>query len=150
MLTVDAQLDVSAEAVQGVLADYRRLAQFSGAIIDSQVRLLTDARAEVDTTSHVCVWLFCKTMHQVQIVSREASGGFLALVDPDRSDFKYGRVTASVIADGGNSRLLLRSELQPDFWIPPMLGPWLVRTALTRESREGVLGIERIAQQQSS
>jgi hypothetical protein len=41
--------------------------------------------------------------------------------------------------------VLIRSAVEPDFWIPPFIGPWLIERKLRSETLETVRNLERLA-----
>ena len=43
------------------------------------------------------------------------------------------------------TRILMRSEAAPDVWLPPLLGPWLIKRDLRNEAVQVVHNIERAA-----
>ena len=139
-------LDAGVERVREVLSDYGRLSGLSGAIVESEVvERRVDGSQSVRTLARVCVLVFCKTMRQMQHVQRETPDRFVATVIPDESDFRYGRIVVELARRADSTGMRMHSELEPAFWVPPLLGPWLVRRALEQESRAGVEGIEHAA-----
>ncbi|MEA2079826.1 MAG: hypothetical protein U9P00_08215, partial [Pseudomonadota bacterium] len=47
--------------------------------------------------------------------------------------------------EAAGTRILMRSELAPDFWIPPLLGPWLIKRELRAEALQTMHNLERVA-----
>ena len=39
-----------------------------------------------------------------------------------------------------------RSEIEPAFWVPPLIGPWLIQRALQAETLKSVANLERLAE----
>jgi hypothetical protein len=44
------------------------------------------------------------------------------------------------------TRLELTSELRPAFWVPPLVGPYLVKRGLMSTARDALDGLEREAE----
>jgi len=108
-----------------------------------------DERARIYTEVRVCAVLYCKTLHQVQdmrYAARPDGGDLHAEVLPGPSDFSYGRADWVFRPAGGATLLRFSAELQPAFWIPPLLGPWLVERSLREEAERTSAGIEKLAQ----
>ncbi|HZR38118.1 MAG TPA: SRPBCC family protein [Nevskia sp.] len=107
-----------------------------------------DERARVYTEVRVCAMLYCKTLRQVQdmrYAPRPDGGALHAEVLPESSDFSYGRADWDFRPAGGATELRFSAELEPAFWIPPLLGPWLVERSLREEAERTSAGIERLA-----
>ena len=64
----------------------------------------------------------------------------LTTIMPEQSDFHYGRTEWRVKAVGDN-----RSEIQPDFRVPPLIGPLLIKHKMAREARDTILNIKQLA-----
>jgi hypothetical protein len=43
------------------------------------------------------------------------------------------------------TQLDFNAELEPAFWIPPFVGPWLVENSLREEAQRTSSGIEQLA-----
>ena len=67
----------------------------------------------------------------------------VAEVLPGQSDLKSGRVHWQLRAEGEGTRLFYRSETEPDFWVPAVIGPWMIRRLLLGEVRATTAHIER-------
>ncbi len=107
-----------------------------------------DDHARLYTEVRVCALLYCKTLHQVQdmrYAPRPDGGDLHAEIQPAQSDFKYGRADWSFRPAGAATQLHFSTEMEPAFWIPPLIGPWLVERSLREEAERTSAGIERLA-----
>ena len=137
--------------VRRVLTDYAQLPRINPGI--TKVRLLdvsaTGAqRMAVEATS--CVMLFCRTYRWVQAVRDLDDGTILAVLESPpgdlQSDFRKGLTRYRFLPhDDDCTRLVFEAELEPIFWIPPMVGPWLIERKLIAEALETARSIEAIA-----
>ncbi len=144
-VVVDARLDASAEAVLRVLTDFDHLDRLNQDILESQViGRPAPGRSRVRTLSKVCVALFCKRLLQVQDVERQANGDLVAVMVPRLSDFRSGRASWHFTAEGGGTRMHFVSDMEPAFWVPPLIGPWLIQRALRREARRTLANLDRL------
>jgi hypothetical protein len=142
---VDTRLAVRPDWAWEVLTDYPRLGRVNEAIERSEVlerRGAEDYR--VRTVTQACVYFFCKRIEQVQDVVQLADGRLLATVLPEYSDFRYGWARLYVWPEGDRTRVRVLAEVEPDFWIPPLIGPWLIKRKLRSEALETVLNLERL------
>lgn len=146
---VDMRLDARPSGVWRLLTDYEHYERINESIRESEVlerRGPTDNR--VRTVTEACVYFFCKTLVQVQDVV-EVDGHYLAAsVLPELSDFRHGVARAYVWEEGGQTRVRILAEVEPDFWIPPLIGPWLITRKLRSEALETIFTVERLSSAQ--
>jgi hypothetical protein len=64
---------------------------------------------------------------------------------PEQSDFKYSVSEWFIEADEGGSRMTYVLEMEPDFWVPPVIGPWYLKRTLLRGGGAAIDRIERLA-----
>lgn len=134
------------------LQDYATMARYNPDLRSVRVEL-TGARKRVRlfTTVHVCVLVFCKTMHQEQIMTATptADGGSLdAELVPGSGDFKGGHglwIVRPCPTARGASCMDVRIQLLPAFWVPPLIGPWVLRRKMDEEARRTGPGLELTA-----
>lgn len=147
---MDVQLDVPAPAAYAVFADISRLPRINPAV--REARVLEEPGAEglrrVYTDLRVCVSFFCRRLQQVQdmrFTARPDGGDVQAVVIPERSDLRYGLANWALRDCGGRTCLHFEAELEPHFWVPPVIGPWLMQRKLREEAMQTSAGIERLA-----
>jgi hypothetical protein len=143
-------IDEPAAAVFRALQDYPAMARFNPDL--RSVRVQATARPDrvrLFTAVHTCVLIFCKMMHQEQIMTATASadGGTLR-ADLVSGDFKGGYglwVVGPCPSNRSVSCLDIRIELVPAFWVPPVIGPWVIRRKMDEEARRTSAGLEQTA-----
>ncbi len=143
---VEALLAAPPADVRRLLTDYSHLGRINPSIKSSEV--LPSARpgiARVRIVSQVCVWVYCKRLHQVQDMSESDGGVLEATVLPQASDFRYGHARIALRAVPGGTAFSMHGELEPDFWIPPFIGPWLIKRKLLEEAQVTIEHLERVA-----
>jgi hypothetical protein len=129
-------VDAPVEAVRGVLLDYAHLGRLNPAIRSSELLAAPVADVErVRTVIEACALMFCRTLVRVEDVRRLAGGSLRADIVPVGSDFSAGTSYWFFESEAGGTRLRYHASLQPDFWVPPLLGP----TLITRSMREEFL-----------
>jgi hypothetical protein len=148
LVEVDALVNVPEPQVRELLTDYNDLGRINPAIEISEIlKTRGPGDYQVRTVTEACVWFYCKRIHQVQDVIEASDGSVTATVIPDMSDFRNGYARLNLWQEAGGTRVLIRSEVEPDFWIPPLIGPWLIKRKLRSEALETVHNLERVAQQ---
>jgi hypothetical protein len=148
LVEVDVLVDVPEPTARALLTDYNHLGRINPAIEISEVLLeRKPGDYRVKTVTKACVWFYCKRIHQIQDVIEAHDGSITAVVIPELSDFKQGYARLNIWQEPGGSRIRIRSEVEPDFWIPPLIGPWLIKRKLRSEALETVQNLERVAHQ---
>jgi hypothetical protein len=139
-------LDATPEAAWRVLTDYEGLPALNPSIRKTKV-LATEGstRHRLYARVRLCAYIFCKTLDHVQWMTQRRPGLLEAEIDPRESDFEWGSARWELTPDPAGSRLALAIEVRPSFWVPPVVGPWLIREALRVQAQRTADGIERRA-----
>lgn len=156
-LHMQLRLDAEPARAYAVFADHRNLPRINPAVRSVQAlpvpaSLQNTSDARLRTELRVCVSWFCRTLVQVQDMRHEpaADGGTLsAQVLPELSDLRYGLALWRIwnCAPQAPACLSFEAELDPKFWIPPFIGPWLMERKLRAEAIQTSQGIERLARE---
>lgn len=140
-------LDAPAAAAYTVFADLPRLREINPSVREvSVLETLADGTRRVYTDIRTCAGLYCRHLKQVQdmrFAARSDGGRVHAQVLPERSDFRFGDATWDFRNCEGRTCLAFDAELEPAFWVPPLLGPWLIKRKLQEEAIETSKGLER-------
>lgn len=147
VVEIDARFTTSAERLRELLTDFPHLNRINDSIQRSEILETNSPRHHcVRTEAKVCVAMLCKTIVQVQDVSVLPDGNLLATIRATRSDFSYGVARWDFWKEDTTTRMRFRSEIEPAFWVPPFIGPWLIRRALHDEALKSVANLERLAE----
>lgn len=132
--------------IRYVLDDSAHIYRLSPSIIESEV-LAPGKTGErrVRTKLLNCTKVFCKEIERVDLVRMLPTGDFEAEIIPSLSEFKSGRATWRIIPMGDYSYVIYEAYLEPDFFIPPMVGTQLVIQILHEEFTTTFTRIEKIA-----
>lgn len=147
-ITVDAS---PLEAFRA-LRDYAAMPSYNPDLRAVRVEPTSDPnRVRLFTTMHTCVLFFCKTLHQEQVMTAtvNASGGILeADLVPQNGAFRgHGRwLVEACRANPSQACVDIGMELVPLFWVPPVIGSWLVREKMYEEAQRSSAGLEQVAQ----
>lgn len=134
---VEAYFDASRDVVFDILTDYISWPGLSDIIKTSTVEGVDEAlRHRVRTVSRGCVLAFCKTVEQVQWMEIGLDGSITAVVVPEESDLRSGWAHTRLETVGGLTRFSYEMVLVPDFWVPPFIGPAVIRYKLRREAED--------------
>lgn len=136
----------SREALYRVLTDYDLFDKFTSAIVESRnVDPDDEGRPRFFTRMEGCVLLFCKSFIRNGHLELEPHLEIVAIVDPARSDFKRSRERWLLIPDEDGTVLVYEFEMVPDFWVPPVIGPYYIMKALKAGGEKAVDRIEALA-----
>jgi len=141
-----AQLAAPSGRVWAALTDLRGLGELTPAF--KEVEILGSGAPgtnRVRTLTHLCLLIFCRDIAQVQDFTRVAHGWLHAQVDPTASELREGEADWHLVPSGDGTLLLFETHFVPDFWVPPLIGPWAVKRALVREAQTVTANLERIA-----
>jgi len=134
------------EPVYALVTDYEQLYLISDVLVETS--LLSEADAEVKRrrlVTRTCILIFCFTASMVEDVW-EAGNSIITEIIPAQSDYKFGRTRWQVdVVDDEHSRIRLYCELEPDFWIPPVIGPYLMKKKMMDEAKKTIMRIEKLA-----
>jgi hypothetical protein len=92
-----------------------------------------------------CAGYFCQELERVEKVHELPSGDLVADIVPEKSEFKSGRTVWHVEAMGERSRIVYESEMEPDFYIPPVVGRFMAKKSIRTEITTSFQNLEKIA-----
>lgn len=148
-VSMQVRLNTPAQAAFSVFSDITLLPQINPAIRKAKVLgELPDNVRRVYTQVHLCVALFCKQIEQVQDMRFESTNEgarVQAQVLPELSDLRFGEAHWTFRSCGAQTCLTFHTRMEPKFWVPPLIGPWLIQRKLKTEAMETSAGLERLA-----
>ena len=120
----------SVNQVMAVLTDYGFPDRLDPEVTKKEVISRHGGITRVRTEIHACVFFFCKDTALIQDVTVVADT-IQADIVPDESDFRSGHFRWSVSSrDNGGSHISFEAIIEPDFFIPPLIGGFFVRKKL--------------------
>lgn len=153
-VTTKVIIDAPVEAVRSVLTDYDNLPQINNSV--KSIRILEAIPAEgftrIQSEIHMCALFFCMDLQQVQDMVDVKPGDLRAFIDAEQSDFASGHstwVTQPAPDNTQTTELVWVAVLIPDFWVPPAIGPWVIKNKLEEEALETIAGIEAVIEAQN-
>jgi hypothetical protein len=146
-IALDVTLDAPRERVVSLLSDDARLPEISPAVVSARVLSVTgDGGRRRESVMSSCVFVFCFRFKAEEEVRVLGDGRIHTRIEPGGSDFRSGESLWLIEAAGSErTRIRMTSDREPDFWIPPAVGPWLVERRIRRELLEVIKRIEALA-----
>ena len=147
-LVSDAYIDAPREAIFEVLTDYERFGRISSAYKDyGFLEPAADGVPIIYTTMEGCVLFFCVSMRRVERLETSVPGFIRTDTLPEQSDFKSSVSEWTLTSEADGTKMTYSLMMEPDFWIPPLIGPWLLQQRLERGGNGAVNRIERLARE---
>ena len=147
LLNLDMLVDAPLKNVYRVLMDADHLTDINDTITQSQLVKRKDSQQWVYVETEGCIWLFCRTIKQTQLVTELGDGYITTVTLPEESDLEYGKVLWRLQSQDSQTHISYSADFVPDFWVPPFIGPWLMGRRLLDEGQKTIEGIERRARQ---
>jgi hypothetical protein len=146
-LHAETFIDASPQAIASVLLDYERFGRISSVYKDyGYLEPLPDGTPVVFTRMEGCLLGICKSMTRVERLESAGPRYIRTVALPERSDFKRSVSEWSLVGEGGGTRMTYTLEMEPDFGIPPVIGPMLIKRTLKRGGVRVIDRIETLAQ----
>lgn len=145
-VAITARIAAPRPHVYQAITDYTNLASINPSIVESNILLAISPRKHrIETVFRLCILIFCKRIRQVQDVEQVDESLITAVTLPDVSDFKYGLAQWQLTGQGDETELYFTQAFEPDFWVPAVIGPWLIERTLIREMVETSMYIELLS-----
>jgi uncharacterized protein YndB with AHSA1/START domain len=147
-LESNAFLNAPREAIFEILTDYDRFGRISSTYTDyGFMEPAADGTPIIFTTMEGCVLFFCVSMRRVERLEVEAPSFIRTDTLPEQSDFKLSISEWTLEPEAGGTSMTYSLTMEPDFWVPPLIGPWVLKQRLERGGTGAVNRIERLARE---
>lgn len=134
------------EDVYRVLTDYDLFVRFTSAFVETyDVPPDEQGRPRFYTRMEGCMLVFCKSLERAGYLLLEPQTEIVAVAVPEKSDFKYCRERWRLVAENGGTLMMYDFEMEPDFWVPPVIGPWIIKRTLREDGIDVIDRIESLA-----
>jgi Polyketide cyclase / dehydrase and lipid transport len=145
-LRSESLIEAPPELVLSTLLDYENFYRISGGIKETRyVEPDTDGVPRAYTRVESCVLFFCRSIEKVERVIVVSSQEIVLDVDPEKSDFRYNHSRWLIKPNGKGTRLGYVMVMEPDFWIPPLIGPWAIKKKLASAAMNMAHRLEHMA-----
>ncbi len=143
----EVMLDASVDKALPLMMEPANWPKLSDVIIDSQVLSgLPGHKKKVKVTLEGCVLFICKTLLKTELMESLPNGEITTLALPDQSDFLYAREIWRITGDDMHTRVEYHAELVPDFFVPPVIGPYILRKKIQSLLIQTAHNLERLTQ----
>jgi Polyketide cyclase / dehydrase and lipid transport len=147
--SVDSEVwfDAPRHAVYSVFSDWDLSEQFSSVIVEAR-DLGPDENGQRGfyVRNRACFLFFCKSTERRGRVEATPDTLLAATADPARSDFERSDERWTFRSEAGGTLVGYSLRMKPSFWVPPLIGPYVVKRKLKSDGIHVLERIERIAQ----
>jgi len=145
-LKSETYMEVGQESLYLVLANFELFEQFTSAIVESRITDPDDlGRPGFFARMEGCVLLFCKSFIREGYLLLSPTEGIVAVANPEQSDFKFSRESWKLVPEGDGTIMVYDFEVEPAFFVPPVIGPFYIQHALRSGAERAVDSIEALA-----
>jgi hypothetical protein len=143
---VDTVIAAPPERVLAVLQDYEHLGRLHKSVLDSRILEQHAGGARVRVRLEGCVLFFCTESEEVLDYEASPDGSRLtATIEPSEKGFRSGHMRWDLeAAPRRRSRLRYQAELEPAFWVPPVLGTWMLKRFLRQLALDMTVSLNRL------
>jgi len=149
-LEANAKLDATPESIYAVLTDFddNAYSRISRAYKESRyLDPADDGTPIVYTRMEGCMLWHCMTLERTERLETQAPRWIKSTVLPESSNFKHATSEWMLEPDGDGTMMSYKVELEPDFFVPPVIGPWYLKRTLSQGGLRAVTRIERLARE---
>jgi hypothetical protein len=146
-LRSEVWFDATIDQVFEVYRHWENSTKFSSAIVEAHdLPPDENGRAQFYIRNRGCVLFFCQSFERQGYLETELNREVRAIANPDTSDFHHSNESWRFVERDGGTVVTYNLSMAPKFWIPPGIGPYLIKRKLKNNGDEAVDRIELIAQ----
>ncbi len=146
-----AHYDARIENVYRILTDYDNFERISSIFKESRfIERNDDGSGVVYTLTEGCLLFFCQTIERTEYLEVRPVSQIIATAIPEKSDMKFSRAVWELSEDGTGTRMHYTLEMEPDFWLPPLVGRLAMKWVLKRGGQRAAERIEQLATENDS
>ena len=133
----ESLIEAPANVIFGILLDYDNFHRLASGIAETSFLPVRDYGVLIGYTRiNTCVWFYCRKVEKVDRIQAIAPEEIRTDAIPAESDFRMNRAKWSLENVAGGTRVIYKAEIEPDFWMPPLIGTWAIKRKLRRSAEE--------------
>lgn len=146
-MSSEVWFDASVDQVWDVFRYWDNSTKFSSAIVESRDMAPDDlGRPQFYVRNRGCVLFFCTSFERQGYVEEKYGELIRAFADPAFSDFHRSDERWEFVAEDGGTVVIYDLKMEPKFWVPPGIGPYLIKRKLRNNGGRAIDRIEVLAQ----
>ncbi len=138
--------DAGIDSVYSVFLDWDLAEQFSSVVVEAR-NMGSDETGDRGfyTRNRACVLFYCKSVERFGSIEYEPVSFIKATTNPEKSDFHLSNETWRFEPEGRGTLITYELEMRPKFWVPPIIGPYVLKKKMRDDGVEALDRIEAIA-----
>jgi len=130
-LLAESSIAAPREYIHALLEDFEHFHRLTSGITETRFVDDVDTGEQLGFTRiESCVWFFCKTIERTERIESDAPELFRTRAVTELSDFDSYESEWRLVDEPGGTRIFFSAAMEPDFWIPPVIGSWAIRGKL--------------------
>ena len=93
-----------------------------------------------------CILFYCLSMRRTERLEKHEFSYIRTMTIPEQSDFTFSSSEWTFAPTEGGTRMTYTMIMEPDFFVPPIVGPYILKRILRSGGSRVISRIERIAQ----
>jgi hypothetical protein len=130
--------------VRRLMTDYAHLDRLSKTIIENRILAKDKNKQRIYLAMRACVLFFCKTIKKVVDAKELENGDIITTAIPQLSDFHYAVERWQILDEHDQTRIRYWAELSPSFFVPPLIGPLVVKSKIRSELKTSATLLETL------
>lgn len=149
-MSVEAYLNAPVSDVYAVLTDYDNFERVADIVTESEIVGNPEPGVYlVHTVLKKCIFYFCLEKQKTERIELRSGIEVVATILPEQSDFKSGTTHWTLSPEGAGTRIRLEMNIELNFWIPPLIGPPVVKNIMQKAGIQSTRYVEQLARKNS-
>ncbi len=146
-VTSEILINAPVPEVYEALLEYDKYAEMTDTFTESRyIEPTADGRPRIYTRIDGCIWFFCRTIERYAILELEPKHKITAIGDPEQSDANKSVESWSLSPAGDSlTRIDYTHEIETGFWVPPLIGTWVMKRTIRKGALDAAVRIETLA-----
>ena len=142
----DVWIERELPRVQGLVTDYRRWPELSDIVTEvAPLSAAENGDERLRMTLRVCMLFYCRNVTKVQEIHFVSANYMVSTLIPDNSnDFILAEEHWRFASEKQGTRVQYQAHFQPDFFVPPLIGPLLIKSKIRKELRLTITRLEAL------
>lgn len=141
--------DASVEQMFETMLDWDLSTEFSSVIVESRnLDPDEDGRRQYYSRNEACVMFYCMSFERYGVVEHERYSFIRSSIYPEKSDFHFSNEEWRFREEDSGTVVEYDLEFKPKFFVPPVIGPYMIKRKLKSGSGDAIDRIEAIARKQ--
>jgi hypothetical protein len=150
LFEADVHLDATRESIYAVITDFdgNAYSRISRSYKESRyLEPAADGTPIVYTRMEGCMGQRCVSFERTERLETDAPRWIKSTALPELSDFKHAMSEFVLEPYGDGTKMIYKLEIEPDFFVPPLIGPWYLKRTMSKSALRAVTRIEGLARE---